>query len=452
LRDRLVLLTINRRLREGEMKSAFVITVTALWACSAAAQEAAAPGPDWAAIKAQAEAELAIHNTAKAAAEARSAQIAAETDAARARIGTVTPQTAVTGATAVANGAAQGEALLLVTRSVQRAAERMAGTLASAIEPNDTVLVITDLTHLTVSDVLQFDMQVRQVEAILTAAESSYAAASESDDDAKGEDDEEEVADPDEDQSDTEDEEPGRAAEIGIGAIGVALEAASGIASYFRSDYSFHPISIEIPDQVGASAVVAALQEKDVLATFILPSNLLVSSATTLVDRLTPLQTRYAAVAAQGRAAKARVADLTDAGGDAALISRYEAADAAAGQAATMYNALLTALAASTPDKTESWASRILHQQRIQALLDPPEGAARGSLKVLLLERSEAAALYTQRNLWTIFGGPPLHTMGGTSLAYTLFTPETGQIFASGIVAEHGGYQSVSDVERLFPQ
>ncbi len=387
-------------------------------------------GTDWAAEKARYEAEAAAYNAAAAAATARSAMIAAQTAADRASIGSVTGQTAIDGSVATASGTGQAEATLLVTRSMTAAAAQIWEDLKNESFGERPVLILTSIDQLSTVDAIQFQMQQADVGALLAVARQRYLEARTADDAL-----------------------PNSLEDGGTGdrmaaltAAGAVIDVASKLGSYFLSNYSFQPVTIDAPSQLAASAVVSAARARHSRVQFIIPGNFLASDAAGLLQDLKPLQDGYGVAIGDGAAARARSIILKEQGDEAARVAQlYDAAEASATRAITAFETMRTALAAVTPEQG-SMASRIIRQQQIQQALSQDN-----SPLILLLSHKEAGALYTRKNLWTFIGGAPLYTMGGVSVTYSLFEPDTGYVRRAGIVARHGGYRSVSDVERLFP-
>jgi len=64
---------------------------------------------------------------------------------------------------------------------------------------------------------------------------------------------------------------------------------------------------------------------------------------------------------------------------------------------------------------------------------------------VLKLQRS-AGSYFVKKNFWSAFGAMPFFAAGGAVVGYTLFNSRTGDLVASGVVAEHGGFMKVSEV------
>jgi len=173
----------------------------------------------------------------------------------------------------------------------------------------------------------------------------------------------------------------------------------------------------------------------------LIPSHLVASDMTPLFDRIGPLQALYLDVA--GKAAQAKQLATSLRTSNAAVAGRLDAAEGRANRVITAFESFSSALTAVTAANAEAPIIRIARQYMIRRQLQ--EGAV-----VLLVTTQNAGAYYTRRNLWTFLGGPPMHTMGGVVIAYSLYQPATGEVHTSGQIPIHGGYRSVRAVERMF--
>lgn len=382
-------------------------------------------GQDWAAIKARYEAESAAHAAAKAAAEARKAAIDASEQEARARIGTVAGQSDITGTVTTNDGTAKAEAMLLATKATQAAAADVAVRLKRGLDEygrGREVLVLTDMKDLSTADASVFDVQLARFRTVLGTSERicrTALAAPVRTISAEGRGGGDRIAP--------------------IAAAGAVLDAVTKLGSYFQSNYTFAGVTIAEPSNLTAGVVVGALREQTNSA-LVVPANLVASDPSGVIDRLTSLDVVYASLLQCGAEAKssAGAARASDAGAAALL----DAADAAATKAASAYEAFVSALLSSTGDQPPPLVN-IMRQQIIR-------GHLTRRAMILLVTSQKAGQFYTRRNLWTFLGGPPLYTMGGVSMVFTLVDPETGIVVAAGAVAKHGGYQSVGAVQRLF--
>src|SRR5688572_20765910 len=105
-------------------------------------------GTDWAALKAQYEAESAAYTAAKSASEARLAAFKAQQEADVARLGTVQGQSTITGAVEGPAEGAKGEAMLLGARATELAARDIAARLMPTVNARYVgreILVLADV-------------------------------------------------------------------------------------------------------------------------------------------------------------------------------------------------------------------------------------------------------------------------------------------------------------------
>ena len=397
-----------------------------------------APAPTttgWAAVKAEADARKAAFDAAKAASDSEKAATEAKTAAGVAKVGTVTGQSTIPGVVTMGTYGAKAEALLLVTRSTKMAAAEIAPQLVPALKAHSTsiVLILTGTNELATPEAIQFDLQLRGVAEALRLARAYYAAA---------------------DQADTPRIKVKEAANAGttriapLAAAGAIIDELAKLGSYFQSDYSFG--SVEVGDTHGlvANALVNELRggANNVTNQIDIPRNLVASDAQALIAALDPAQTEYLAIVAEQAVGRQRAAALHKSDGvkAAAAAAIFDRADVAATLAVAAYDKLMTGLLADPVEGKEPLAVRIIRQKAIQSkLADNP--------LILLLNSEAAAAYYTKKNLWTFLGGPPLYTMGGVSLTYTLYENNSGAVLAAGTAGKHGGYRSVRKVEKLFP-
>lgn len=387
-------------------------------------------GTDWAAVKAEAEARKAAYEAMEAAAKSQEAATKAKQAATAASIDTVTGQTAITGTVTTTGFTPKAEALLLVTRSTRAAAKEIAPPLKRALAQRAAkkLLILTGTSELATSDAILFDLQLQELKALLALARQHYAAALQADTPRI-------AVKPD----------AGGQRSAHLAAAGAVVDALSKLGSYFQSDYTFGNVDVTSTPGLVANALVTALRSDQVANPIVIPSNLIASDAQPLITALAPVQAEHVAVAGEQLQAKDRAAALRKTSGDKAADAAklYDLADSTATRALAAYDRLLAALVADPSEGKEALAVRIIRQKAVQAQLA-------GDPLILLLSSKDAAAFYTRKNLWTFLGGPPLYTMGGVSLTYTLYERQSGLVLAGGTVGKHGGYRSVGAVERLF--
>jgi hypothetical protein len=396
-----------------------------------AVEDSGVPGPTGGGSEsdplAAAKAEEAYWKQVEAVHKAKTAAIEAEI-AQQKKIFSAPPgQTAITGASELKAGAAKAEGLLLVTRAADLAAEGIAKNVGEGFcdkklrtDAKCTVLLLTQLPDLSMAPVEIYEFQKAHVKNLLDTAvkanDDAYDSALRFGDDGQAGG-------------------GGRSLFTGIGA---ATEFAAKLGSYFLTDYSFGEVTVTPPDRMMANAVAGALNRTR--CCFYTADVLAAAQASDVIAELQALTTQYGTAIERSNRSKARAAQLAQTQPDAA--ARLTAAAGLADTAAAAYKTFADGLIAQ-PAQGDPLLTRIL---RVRAIRDK---LAANPL-ILIISHQQAAAFYTKKNLWTFFGGPPLYTMGGVAVSYTLLDGSTRQTLAAGSVAKHGGYRSVRQVEKLF--
>jgi hypothetical protein len=75
--------------------------------------------------------------------------------------------------------------------------------------------------------------------------------------------------------------------------------------------------------------------------------------------------------------------------------------------------------------------SRVLRSLTLAQLISEHGGA--NSVELWLRLNNAAGGYYTQRNLWTILGGPPIHYSGSVVVSYRIFDLSNGQLLEAGV-------------------
>jgi len=416
------------------------------------AQDSGVPGPTGGTSEtdplAQAKAEEAYWKQVEAAAKAKTAAIEAEIAEQKKNFGAIPGQTSITGKSEVKTGAAKAEALLLVSRAADSAAARVATEVGDGFcareaaddksrqimdskldgrsGVNCTVLLLTSLTDLSMAPVDLYEFQLAQLGNLLEVAVRANEEVLATTPDAPA------VS------------EPPSGGRSFFPAIGAGLEFASKAGSYFLTDYEFGAVDVTGPDRLVVNAVAGALNRTK--CCFFTPDVLAAAKVGDVAAELAPLATQYGTVIKLSNQSKARAAQLTQF--QPAAAARLTAAAGLADTAAASYKSFVDALVTVPQGQTEAPLTRILRARALRDKLAPnPQGAPP---RILIVSDKQAAAYYTKKNLWTFLGGPPLYTMGGVAISYTLLDGQSRQILGAGSVAKHGGYRSVGQVEKLF--
>jgi hypothetical protein len=427
---------------ESKMKKQHLLIALVGCASSPLFAQASDPNSEAATRKAQAEAEEASFKAVKAAAEAKEAAAKAELAAAQKQFGGVTGQSGIPGATMIGSGALKGEAMLLVTRSLETAAMSAAADLTQQLKncgdglkpPPCRLLVLSSTTDLAAADAIQFDLQVKQSDVFFNSARNLYNYAK--------------IADKKLDTTQLNDDGNDNArSAFAIG--GSVIDSLSKLGSYFTTDYTFGEVAPNLPVTLTSSLMISKIRKSHDNKSLIIvvPQNLLAFDANEIIAMLSPLSTQYSealgeAANAKARAAELKLADVKKCPKCSDIAGLYLVAEASLMKANTSFEAVLNSLSAAPAAGQQPYAARIIRQNVVRNEL-------RNEPMILLLEAQTAAAYYTKKNLWTFLGGPPVHTMGGTVLTYTLMK-HSGEILQSGAAKEHGGYKSLKNVERLF--
>jgi hypothetical protein len=416
-----------------------------------------APTSDAASRKAQAEAETAAYNAAAAAANAQKAAIEAQAAADKAKFGGVTGQSTLDGTVTLGADSAKAEAMLLVTRSTIQAAGKIADDLVELVESQKIdcpdgdknngnwmdaekskcyrmsatrkdVLILNSVSELSLSDLLLYELQNSFVNKSLSSANESYQKLNDGDTAAPS----------------TSDSNGGQDRSF-FPAVGAVLDSVTKLGSYFQANYGFGGVTPDVPANLVATAVIAKMKQKGEAKGLILPSNFMAVDLNAFSADLADLQSAYVTAVSNLAAAKTRSAQLKESKNneDKRLAAKYDGADAALSKAIAAFDAFTTALVATQTGQTEPTISKIVKQKKIRTALN-------GNPLILMISSKNAAAYYTKKSLWTFLGGAPLYTMGGVAISYSIFDPESGAILKAGVVAEHGGYRSVKNVEKLF--
>ncbi len=400
-------------------------------------QQASTTDPN-AAIISKANADKAVADAQKSAYDAQKAASDSKAAAATAANGTVSGTTYATGAVTVSTGGPQSEAMLLVSRAIDAASYDISTDFQGYLNNHPgKVLVITDPAQVTTIHVEVFDVQIERLVKALTAASAEYgkiqqpapakAASAQQQQRASVE----------------------RSLLAAASGIDAGLSALSKLGSYFMTDYTYGSVTVTGVSQMYAASLIRRLGPASRF--FISPDNIR-PDRTELVKRLGNLDTVVGAAIADHAAAVVAANDLTTrAASDTKNAAELKAAAAACAASATKLqalidaaNGLMTTVFTSSADKAAP-IGQIVQEDNIRAEID------KGAL-VLLVTGTPTAAYYTEKNLWTIFGGVPIYTMGGTTLTVKLYNPKDGNIFYWGTVAVHGGYHSVRNVEKSMAE
>jgi len=356
--------------------------------------------------------------------------VKAREDLAKSKLGTITGQQTYTGAVQGETGKA--EALLLVTKSAIDSALPIRTAIQPALKVYNLsdVVILTDPAQLGVSDAILFDVRRDALKQLGVAAQIQFEQAMHNVPDAPP----------------TPADNGERIAMPALTVVNTAIDSLAKLGSYFNSNYKFGDIAPDPTADLLAAAVVQSFAHCTTRPRFFIPARSSAADAQHLRMLLGELHAVNIQAVGNNAAATSLAAQLrTNANGKAHILAaaaRLDGAATAAASVSTAYQSLMNDLTAAPEAGKEPMAVRIVKQQQLQDKL------ANKAL-ILLLTGKQAAAYYTKSSLWTFIGGAPVYTMAGTSTSYTLMD-STGLVLAGGAVADHAGYRSVSQVEKLF--
>ena len=359
-----------------------------------------APAPADAAAAAKTAKDLA--EAEKAAAEAKKAQAEAELAALKVSFGEV-PSSGISGTVEARDGTGELEAALLAVKAVQEATNTIATSVMTSVTRGSTIVIVGEADVPTFASLRAYETEVALVKEILNKA---IAAA-----------------------TPTKEEAVAKEAVPLPGAAGLALDAASKLLSFFRTDFVVKGLTVSLEDSVAVNAVAGTLAAPDykgraytIRVPAVYDPGTLSSSTSFLIADLFELSTL------RGQAQSLlKTHDQT---------SLANAIQSAIGLMDTWYSKL------STPDaKGIATLAHVVKEKAIADSLD------HGYLLVMKVHKA-GGAFMTKKNLWTSLGVMPLYHMGGAAVSFTLFKGRTGRVLISGVVPVHGGFVKAGKIRR----
>ena len=199
-----------------------------------------------------------------------------------------------------------------------------------------------------------------------------------------------------------------------VAAIGPVSDVVKNLLSLFKTDYSFSGVDIDLADDMLLSALANSLRKQYSNSVIVeLPKVYnpgIYKTADSLMKKLANLS-QWANETSK-RAAEAKT--------------------------------LLTQLSAVDTDKKGTMFSRVVQQAVLQ------EKMQQSNTYLVLLQPSKlSGSLYTKKNLWSSLGSNPFYVMGGAVASYTVHDGINGNVISSMMLPVHGGYHSVSDIQRI---
>lgn len=367
--------------------------------------------------KAQAEAEKALADT-------RKAQADAELAAFKARFGEV-PSSGITGAVEMKEKAGQIESWLLASRAVAEAAIRMRAQVASVGDGEKTVFVFAAADFPTFDALLTFTARRTLLHQMLEKSLGGLPVLQ---------------------------EESGEAVPI-LGAAGLALQAVNNLLSFVRTDFSVTGVEVTIED----SALVAALtsqkigqfRDRRVLSVFRAAALNEPSSVVAQLTELSALHERVGLTAEQHKSAAAtltaRAATQSDAERKKQLTAEAEthrAAEQRLTAAAGSFTTFMTTMSTPESATTKPPLATVLYEAAVQRALT-------GHAAMIVKIHKAGGTIVTKKNLWSLFGGLPVHYTGGAAATYMLLDGTNGTVLASGLVPVYGGFVRADRVQDI---
>lgn len=386
--------------------------------------------------KAQAEAQTAIYSQQKAAADAQAAAVNAELAALKTKFGTVTGSS-LTGAVTNDAGAGNGEASLLAAQAVDAAAKEIKAKLP-APPAGKRYVIFAGPQRPILGQWRAFRLQTELIERAFSAADEAKTIADNAADDISAK----QVPAP----GTAAGTESVAAAITGAGAI---LDLGSKLGSYFQSDYKVGPSTVS-----GSDDDLLAVSVAGALADAWFPARWMPQAGDEPVSALLkPLQSKRTASIGKLRDVQKASEKLSEAaekekdpGTNAALkdaVSLYGRAIDAFTTAQKRFDDMLTSL--STVDKDGvPLVSQIIDQRTLA------DSLRNGDYLLFLRLNASAGGYYTEKNLWTFFGGMPFYVSGGAIASYIAVDSATGAVKGAGQVQIHSGYHKMNSVEQRF--
>ncbi len=199
-----------------------------------------------------------------------------------------------------------------------------------------------------------------------------------------------------------------------IASIGPVADMVKNMLSLFKTDYAFSGVDIELADEMLLSALTNSLKKQySNSITVELPKVYnpgIYKTPDTLIEKLANLSQWANETTKRAEEAKT----------------------------------LLTQLAAIDNDKKGTMFSRVVQQTVLQDKL------LKSNTYLVILQPSKlSGSLYTKKSLWSSLGSNPFYVMGGAVASYTVLDGISGKVISSMMLPVHGGYHSVSDIQRI---
>ncbi|MDV6333068.1 hypothetical protein [Asticcacaulis sp. 201] len=333
-------------------------------------------------------------------------------------------------ATSISDGA---DASLLIADQMVEAATVAAIDIAKKANEGGQgpILVVADPSELDQSESLYFSQQVKSIEDFVAISNTIQTAALTA-----------ELKLPPPPKGAL-----GSARNLTFGTVGAAVDNTAKLLSYFNASYGFgtissvDPASAELPRYL-AQALKSVNPDASlpISQKIYFPSAIIPTDLDLIASDLRTLQSDYASMSAASASYKDKSATLKKLNTPAALMVavQYDAADAAASKAMTTYDALLTWLTTKDDAKVPNIV-KVIKGKKVAA-------TAGADGMVLSVSAHGVAANYTKKDIWSVFGGPPLWVKGGVIVSYQLVVLSTGEVVASGGGRQASQYKKILSI------
>ena len=404
--------------------------------------------PELEAIKraeALAKAQTAASQAQEAAAKAETARIEAEAAAARRELGLPNTPTGPTGNSNFGSNPGKSEANLLYARALSDLGEQLGQAICpkTGSQPKPSFVLGGTTGAVELGDLVAYRIKrfvtLKSLDDAVASVDTAISQAR--------------ALKPDPPRNADASDENARSIAAVLAGADAAIGSLAKLGGYFRSVYTFGEVAITPSDDMLAAAlhcntatiVNPAIMPVSDLADFLSPATAASLREEDSLSLLTPIaRMEYLRNRAFEAAARADALADNKATADKQAVAVLRASITGANAAIARLQSFLDDLTAVSATATTPKIVLVARQEKMRKLLENQ------TTRMVVLRQSVGGAYYTQDNLWTFLGGPPLYVMGGVSLSYSLVNPQNGQVETSGILVRHGGYRSLRNVERLI--
>lgn len=350
------------------------------------------------------------------------AKKSADLAAAQAAIGSVTGSN-LDGSVVVKTDAGKGEATLLASKAIDRAAITVANAISNAVKDKRVVLMpAAEMTQF--ANYRQFLLQEALIDRIFEKVTTEAGElAKQADQLVKQLPAPQPAAPP--------------AAPL-LTTAGVALEAVTKLGSYFMSNYEIGGIGLTPDVEQLIAAVANRLLAKSIK--LVLPDRR-VPEPSDFSEIVEQIATKVTAADASASDFSGKSQAAKPKSSDAAKI--YDEAAAMLRKAITKAEEFISAIGVADT-KGVTLLTKIAHEKAICDELKKQD-----SLALALDVRAMSGGYYTKKNLWTFLGSMPFYAMGGAVVTYSLFDRD-GLLNGAGLVPCHGGYAAVNEIPKAL--